>query len=876
MFYKNIYIRDFGIFNNQNLEDVSDNLVVIGGHNRAGKSSFLKLLRHLPFGLPQDSSIPPASNQYYIEAEIERNLKNYSLYLEGYAAPKILDEKQNKIKASELFNYLDQLSYQQLFTISLDELQQLSKIAKGKKKEKRLYSILLGAGLSELVKVPELADKYYTYAKNIGGTLGDPSVASFKPYFNEIKEAESLRDQALLEIKEFNHKKEELKISKDKLEAVDKKIVRFENQIFLLDLLKNNYPTLTKIENLQVEIEQSSVKENEEYLELEQIESYQQKLVSIKNKMKSNKNDLYKSIKANKLDDFLEFIKNNSSKINNQQQKIDLINEKIKNLKKQKNKISNEYQTLTLELENLNYSWQQPLIKLDKINLDLIETEKFNDNLSRNESLKTAVNNIKGEIDKLDAEVKNIKANINDYDYKSPASILKNTYYGLALSILVLSSSFIISYSQIKYFSLLIAGFVFIYYSSYYKSSKLEKEKADKLEIELTQKKNKLNSYRKQLTEKTKELKKVQNNLINYANLLGIKNVEADENLNYLRSYFLEIKDKKRRYKKLKIEEEEKFKLKDEILFELREIYDLIKEAADYFNDQLDLSAAAETETVDLISKSQFLFEDLNQLSKIKQSAEEYLEKEKEFELLQSEILDFLGDLESEKKLELRLELYRQKAESAADYQKIKKDYDKQKSQIEHILLASDKTKKILNEKDSDETYYQLFLNLYHDFSSADAVEAEKKSREKELQLLKKKKESLEEKITTLKNKIEALSSSTKIENAQLKLNQAQNNLEKKAQRYAVNKSVYFILKKLRKRMVEKAEKKLLKPAANILAEITDNYYKKLETGSDLEAFSFSNSSFNFSISVKLVSSTPDFDLGPRFLYFRASDPSAM
>jgi len=190
MYYKKIYIRDFGIFNNQNLEGISKNLVVIGGKNRAGKSTFLKLLRYLPFGLPKDNSIPPAVDNYYIEAELKKADKKFSLFIDGYAAPKVIDDDQQEKSASELFNNLDQLSYQHLFSISLNELQDLAKIAKGKKKEKRLYSILLGAGFSELVKVPEIADKYFNYAKSIGGKLGDPTVASFKPYYNQIREAE--------------------------------------------------------------------------------------------------------------------------------------------------------------------------------------------------------------------------------------------------------------------------------------------------------------------------------------------------------------------------------------------------------------------------------------------------------------------------------------------------------------------------------------------------------------------------------------------------------------------------------------------------------------------------------------------------------------
>ena len=60
------------------LNNLSSNLVVIGGKNRAGKSTFLKLLRYLPFGLPRDNSIPPAKKEYYIEAELEKENKIYN------------------------------------------------------------------------------------------------------------------------------------------------------------------------------------------------------------------------------------------------------------------------------------------------------------------------------------------------------------------------------------------------------------------------------------------------------------------------------------------------------------------------------------------------------------------------------------------------------------------------------------------------------------------------------------------------------------------------------------------------------------------------------------------------------------------------------
>jgi uncharacterized protein YhaN len=840
MFYKNIYIRDFGIFNNQNLNDISKNLVVIGGKNRAGKSTFLKLLRHLPYGLPQNDSIPPARNQYYIETEIERGNKDYKLFLNGYAAPEVIDQDENKIDSAELFNHLDQLSYQQLFTISLNELQKLSKIADGKKKEKRLYSVLMGAGLSELVKVPELADKYFNSAKNIGGVLGDPSVASFKPYYNEIKEAEEIRDQALLEIKEFNKKREELKKTEEKSKKLKINIGQLEDEIFILDLLKNNYSTLNKIENLKLKLGQSTVKNNNiSFINLDKISDYKQKLDLKKDELQTFKNELNKSIKRDTLADFLNFIRTKNIEINNYHQKVDLLNEKIKNFSTQNNKIKTEYQDLILECNNLNSNWENPLTNLDEINLDLLNQETLNNNLRKNDELKSKIKSIKAEIDRLELEIEEAETELTDINYKKPASILKKTYSILVLSMIILTSSIFINYSQIKYFSLVIALTAFIYYNSNYKSSKLEKEKADKLKNNLIQKENNLNSLKKKLSEKRNSLKLTEKKLTNIAQSLKIKNTDEHQSFNYLKSYFLEIKDKKRRYNKLKTDEKENDKLKEEIIIDLENIYNLIKKADEYCNQKFNIKTIKIEQTDQLINQAEYLFKDLELLTKLKKMAADFSDKQQELNNLINDIESFLNDFKKRESLEIRLDAYYKMAEQSAEYKKIKEEYQNKKSQLEYTLKASDKIKETLNKLAGAANYYQSFLKVYRDFSSLSAVEEEKINLTEDLNSSQKQKDRVEERITTLKNEIKILSSSTKIENAQAKINQAQNNLEKKAQRYAVNKSVYFILKKLRARMVEKAETELLKPASDILAKISDKYYKKLETADDLESSEF-------------------------------------
>lgn len=763
MYYKKIYIRDFGIFNNQNLNQISKNLVVIGGKNRAGKSTFLKLLRHLPYGLPQDNSIPPAAKKYYIEAELEKENKSYNLSLEGFSNPKVIDKDRREHSAAELFNQLDQLSYQHLFSISLDELQHLSKIAGGKKKEKRLYSILLGAGFSELVRVPELADKFINNAENIGGKRGDPSVAAFKPYYNQIKEAEENRDQALLEVQEFSQKRSELKQKQSSLQAVNEKIEAADYRYALIDLLKNNYSELQEIEVLEQKLKRAVLDTSStDTMEPAKPETAAESL--------NNEN------KLNKLINFFE----QNKLINKFQQKEEAVKDRIKNFQFQKEKLTNTRRQLILELENLNSSWQGGLQQLEDIELDLINEQKLNLKLKEYEELNSDLAKIEAEIKKLKNEQQDINLELEDTKFKKPETVLKQSYFILAFSFLTLGASFFINLIQLRYLSLILALAAFFYYSSSYKTSRLEKDKADKLKKEKKFKQRELAELKQRSAAKTELLKETENELDSYAQILGVK---EDEYRSFLASYYREIRDKKRRYQELKNEEKTHFSNQKELLKLLQELKTLINNAA--ANCGLKFSTTAE---IDLIKNHQELFGDFELIKDLKRLVDQFLNK---------------------------------------------------KSQLKHTLKASDKIKKALNEISSEKSYYQIFIDFSQQFAAAAAVEEEKKTLALKLSDLKEEKEKLEEEITTLKNRIDELSTSTKIERAQQKIDLAQTKLEKKSQDYALNQSVAFILKKLRARMIDRAEEELLKPASKILKRISSNHYSQLKTASDLDQRDF-------------------------------------
>ena len=84
-----LYIGDFGIFRNQALDELAPGLVVIGGPNRSGKTTFMQILRYLGFGFPQGANLPPPTHEYHVEAVVEAGNELWNIRVNGYGKPRV-------------------------------------------------------------------------------------------------------------------------------------------------------------------------------------------------------------------------------------------------------------------------------------------------------------------------------------------------------------------------------------------------------------------------------------------------------------------------------------------------------------------------------------------------------------------------------------------------------------------------------------------------------------------------------------------------------------------------------------------------------------------------------------------------------------------
>lgn len=523
MNFKELYIRDFGIFRHQRIKNLNNNINVIGGLNRAGKTTFLEMIRYLPYGFPKRDNFIPANNKYDVEALIEHKKEKYNLLTKGYSSPilkKINIIQNEEINIKDIYN-IDNFSYEQLYTISLNQLKRIPENVT--KNEEKLQSILLGAGFGKLLELQELKDEFNKKAEKIGGKNGTVNVKEFKEYYQGIKKGIKLRSKANNELTEFKTLKENLDSKKQKINKLVKIIDKLKLKKDRLDLLKNNYSKLKKIEQL--------LQENN-YID---VNTFQ--VIDL--------DSIYK--------------------------KLTSINERLKNHKRERKNISLKKQDFLRELKSLNSNWNDEsyLNYVLNLRLDFIEKEKIDNYIYEYKDLKNKIEKleqeketIKNRVDKLKNKNKNINEKINrDYNKK---------YIIISIIVIIIGvSTFLLNWP----IALLITFFGIS--SNYF----YNKEKRDKVNFYEKEKAE----FEKDLTEAELKLKEINNNIKSAKNQKEKINILLDKvkerldlknniKVDILRDYLKEINIVRNKINQWKIRKNELKENKNKLKNQFEEI----------------------------------------------------------------------------------------------------------------------------------------------------------------------------------------------------------------------------------------------------------------------------------------------------------------
>lgn len=247
---REIDLDDFGCFQHARMDGIGDGLVVVGGPQRAGKTTFMQAVRRLGYGIGTGDDVPPPSDTYRIRTIAEQQGEEYRLSVEGHAEPTFtaLDGDGN-LEIGDVYG-LSPVQYRQLFTISLDELRH---VPDGISDQSDLAEILLGAAYGDIGEIPEIEAVFDERACEIGRTTGKPSNKTSKFYsaHQQIEEGIEQRKEAREQVETYYQKQDEHERIEEEIDAITRQLAEHRRKKDRLSVVKSEFERVREWQECQ-------------------------------------------------------------------------------------------------------------------------------------------------------------------------------------------------------------------------------------------------------------------------------------------------------------------------------------------------------------------------------------------------------------------------------------------------------------------------------------------------------------------------------------------------------------------------------------------------------------------------------------------------
>ncbi len=827
-------IKRFGIFRDEKIEDIGQGIVVIGGHNRAGKSTFLQILRNLGEGF---HGIPFKDKaEFEIDADIFlQTNENLNISIKGWAEPKIkaINETGKEFTLKDIYYGLDHFTYKRLFTISLEELQKIPPDLENKEIE-RLQSVLLGAGLSEMLYLPQIEKEFTDGANKLGGRKGKTNVGDFKHYNKSIKEAIKLKNEAVQEVEEYYHKKEEFNNTEGEIERLKKNIIPQKKMEFTrIETLWNLYEICEEKFYLENQIKKNPVEESisptvkNDQISLQKIEDFKEGYKKAGDKYRSSLEEFKQQVGAENVEDAKQKLLQNKEKINGFYYALSGLKEKTESIFKQKQEYEKEIDDIRDEMNSVNQGWEGKFERIETINTDQIERDKLNRAVEGYKNACEKIRDLSNNIDSTGEEKQILEMELDAINNKDFRGSLKS-YFLWSLIIAVfgaMSASFINLWLGIFIGIAGIGGLIIFFINRSNTARHINEKKEDLyLKLKNMEKTIERNKEEFQQAEKTKD--EYFKNLNRYINQMGL---EKDISPDMVREYFRDVQSLKGRIEKVKRRETELIQQERELLGRFEELSAVIQEVPAGTFIKIKVNKFEE-----ILEQKEKWFAQVENLKECLNSAETLELSERAREEKKKEISEFCRIETGINNIEDKLAELQQEIEEYNNFKELKKRLE---DCTDRILFEIKKgpVKDAFGFQDSNqEEEVKTLEEFYRGFSSNNDVQLALRQVKKELVDLENNLEEIQKKYQRLNHDLKRLSTADKIEKAQKDIREQRANLLPLAEKYAVYRAAKFILGSARERMIEKTKNQSLSQAGEIFSTITRGEYSTILPSDEL------------------------------------------
>jgi DNA repair exonuclease SbcCD ATPase subunit len=826
-----LYIRDFGILRNQTLEELDPGLVVIGGLNRAGKSTLMQVLRYLGYGFPKDGNLPPAKDRYEAEADIRLNAGDvYNLRLNGHGEPvlKRINGTKTDITSPKDLYALDSFSYGRLFTITLDELA-VNRAISGDDRM-RLQSILLGAGLREMLLLPQLEQTFYREGDRIGGKRGNPGVRQFRPYLNIIEAGRKLKQKGLSQVQEYQEKQQELKDMEEVAEALKKDVEELNNLVVQLDVIKNGYDGYLRLLELRTWLADKKDWEWEEgptENQLERIRALWDNYTGVFRKLREK--ELQSGISPEQEEQLLAA----SEEMTNLLAEVSGLQERIRSLRQRQQELDRKRRDLILKVKEANAHWDENHIDyITCIKADNVEHNRLIELVNEYRELEYKCKNQADILQRTREEFLALEGRAVEFKDSRPwLGVRKYFYFSLAFTFLGVLLSLLNPLSGIIVGVGGIVGSA-LFFIMKALGSGASRRAAQEQEKELNTREARVRAEEGVLDHLESNLKSIGETLNAYKDKLGLPRGVPQS---VLPDHLMRIKDIQRGAAEL-----------DWLSDELEDIKGFVREQYNRYRKFLAQFQGRNTGDADH-GVDPYGDEDWNRIIQALRlwggrlrDAEELKLLRREIGAIRKEITDIMEEYESADSpwdrgyyhgdnsngFNRRVSAFMERAQNGIEYARNKEAL---RESIQGILgsMSSDGIRRAFIPDSADRTYLlNAFMEKCREYTSAEEAEREysQKIRERDTRL-----EDLEEtreSIRTLEDDLERLGAIENLTQGQRQIDSGRAELKALADQYALNMTSAFLLREAEKNLLEGMKDGVMKSAGNIFNRMTKGDYQ--------------------------------------------------
>lgn len=820
-----IYIGDLGIFKNATMDDISSGMVIIGGLNRAGKSTFMEAIRNLAWGFQKSSTLPPPNVEYALESDITADTgERFNIKIQGYGEPRLYPiSTAPNLTMRDIYN-VDKYTYKELYTISLDELNNISG------SHSKLQAVLLGAGFKEAVHLPEIIKEFSREAERIGGKRGNPSTKMFKSYSRIISTAVKDKEKALNEAEEYAAKESSLKETLEGIQEDNKELENTENSIIVLDVLKENYRDIKRYKEIENKLaEQITVSNSADYdrIKLIEVRKLKEKYISAVKEFNENCS-LFKRTTNMDLK-FKDKLLENRNIILKLGTEVSGFKERLKAHNVSKTRWEEDKKSIIMDIRRVNESFCGSFKEILDIKCDDLQIGELN---KIDEDLREAERSI----EQWNNKKNGLNTQIGIYEdtkerFKARSTGVLN-YINIILLWLLVINILAVIYGVIRSSSVyLFTSLILLAVSScgvlYVNKNKgIASDKSMDVEEQLLRLKSEMQACDASL--------KIANDKKNYG-LEILKHYKKilllDENTSALsiKDYVISLQNIKNRIVNLSLAKNGLEGTENRLKNDLYSFSNIHKNLGMPVKESGDLESY------------NYYADEIEKIVSWLPTAVSLEESERNLEALKYNIEEIIGIRCDNSSIEEAIEKYIEKCIEQEKIENFRLEYETLKKSLNQVLQSErvrDGFSSYKDKKESETPLAALF-NICSKYSGINDIELNYEKLKSDKEIIKRRIEELNEKSQRLKNELEGIMISDKIRNAQETIDNARGGMRPLAEKYAVYAAASFILNAVYKDFMDKTQDSLLKRSAEVLKSITGGEYINILPPEEIQSVDF-------------------------------------